>query len=183
MEDNSLATMEADDVLTESRRYGNHLGVEFGAVYRSAAVVADGTNAPDVNDDYSDYSPSATPGARGPHHWLGSTDAKLSTIDLVGTGFTLLTGPEGGVWMNAAHAIDAPIDTYQVGAAGLFDPAANTDHSFEVAYGIGSGGAVVLRPDGHVAWRTAEAVDPARAEEILTSLVAGVTARTQGQPS
>jgi hypothetical protein len=82
MRDNSLDTMEADEVLTESRRYGNHLGVDFGAVDNSPAVIADGTTAPEVNDDYSDYSPSATPGARAPHHWLGSTNAKLSTVDL-----------------------------------------------------------------------------------------------------
>ena len=40
---------------SRSRRYGNHLGVEFGAAYDSSAVVADGTSPPVVADSYSDY--------------------------------------------------------------------------------------------------------------------------------
>ena len=63
--------LDAQQVVTESRRYGNHLGVELGIVYASSAVVADGTPPPAVADDYSDYVPSATPGARAPHVWLG----------------------------------------------------------------------------------------------------------------
>src|SRR5262249_36655839 len=35
--------LTAEQVVTESRRYGNHLGVEFGTVYQSGAVIADGT--------------------------------------------------------------------------------------------------------------------------------------------
>ena len=39
----SPGALTAEQVVTESRRYGNHLGVEFGTVYQSSAVVADGT--------------------------------------------------------------------------------------------------------------------------------------------
>ena len=46
-------------------------GVEFGAHYVSSAVVPDGTDPPPVDDRYSDYVPSATPGCRAPHVWLG----------------------------------------------------------------------------------------------------------------
>jgi putative polyketide hydroxylase len=74
----------AEQVVAESRRYGNHLGVELGSVYESNAVIDDGTRAPDVADSYSDYVPSATPGARAPHVWLGHRDARLSTLDLFG---------------------------------------------------------------------------------------------------
>src|SRR4029453_17196220 len=56
--------LTAEQVVTESRRYGNHLGVEFGAVYESRAVIPDGTQPPAAADSYSDYVPSATPGAR-----------------------------------------------------------------------------------------------------------------------
>ena len=90
--------LTAEQVVAESRRYGNHLGVEFGTVYQSSAVVADGTQPPDVADSYSDYVPSATPGARAPHVWLGHAEARLSTLDLFGSAFTLLAAPGGDAW-------------------------------------------------------------------------------------
>src|SRR4029453_1813725 len=90
--------LSAEQVVAESRRYGNHLGVEFGTVYQSSAVIADGTQPPDVDDSYSDYVPSATPGARAPHVWLGHPDARLSTLDLFASAFTLPAGPAGAAW-------------------------------------------------------------------------------------
>jgi 2-polyprenyl-6-methoxyphenol hydroxylase-like FAD-dependent oxidoreductase len=144
----------AEQIVAESRRYGNHLGVEFGAAYESRAVVPDGTQVPAVADGYSDYAPSATPGARAPHVWLGGSEAKLSTLDLFGTAFTLLAAPGGAAWCTAAAEVErelgVPIDRYCIGGPGLRDLGA-----FTAAYGIGEDGAVLVRPDGHVAWRGA----------------------------
>src|SRR5437868_6676669 len=53
--------LSTEDVVIASRRYGNHLGVEFGAAYRSPAVIADGSSPPQVADPYSDYVQTATP--------------------------------------------------------------------------------------------------------------------------
>src|SRR5262249_13860025 len=146
--------LTAEQVVAESRRYGNHLGVEFGTVYESSAVVPDGTRPPDVADSYSDYVPSATPGARAPHVWLGQADARLSTLDLFGSAFTLLAGPGGGAWCSAAAEVACelglPIDCYRIGGPGLRDLGA-----FSEAYGLAEDGAVLVRPDGHVAWRGA----------------------------
>src|SRR5262245_43861918 len=145
--------LSAEQVVTESRRYGNHLGVEFGIVYQSSAVVGDGTQPPPVADDYSDYVPSATPGARAPHVWLGHREARLSTLDLFGSAFTLLAAPEGGAWSTAAAEVErelgVPIDRYRIGAPGLSDLG-----RFTRAYGLAEDGAVLVRPDGHVAWRS-----------------------------
>jgi hypothetical protein len=144
----------AEQVVAESRRYGNHLGVEFGTVYESSAVVSDGTSPPEVADSYSDYEPSATPGARAPHVWLGHRDTGLSTLDLFGSGFTLLAAPDGDAWCavaaNVASEVGVPIDRYRIGAPGLRDAG-----GFAEAYGLGADGAVLVRPDGHVAWRSA----------------------------
>jgi 2-polyprenyl-6-methoxyphenol hydroxylase-like FAD-dependent oxidoreductase len=144
----------AEQVVTESRRYGNHLGVEFGTVYESSAVVPDGTRPPDVADSYSDYAPSATPGARAPHVWLGRPDARLSTLDLFGSGFTLLAAPGGDAWCTVAAEVErelgVPIGRYRIGGPGLRDLG-----GFAEAYGLAEDGAVLVRPDGHVAWRSA----------------------------
>jgi 2-polyprenyl-6-methoxyphenol hydroxylase-like FAD-dependent oxidoreductase len=150
----AAGALGAEQAVTESRRYGNHLGVEFGTVYRSSAVVADGTQPPEVADAYSDYVPSATPGARAPHVWLGHPEARLSTLDLFGSAFTLLAAPAGEAWCRAAAKVErelgAPIDRYRIGAPGLGDLG-----GFGEAYGLGEDGAVLVRPDGHVAWRSA----------------------------
>jgi hypothetical protein len=144
----------SEQVVAESRRYGNHLGVELGAAYTSAAVVRDGTTPPVVNDSYTDYGPSATPGCRARHVWLGGRDAGLSTLDLFGAGFTLLAAPGGGDWRAAAveiaFGLGVGVDCYVVGSPGLQD-----DGGFATAYGMAPGGAVLVRPDGHVAWRQA----------------------------
>lgn len=145
--------LPAEQAVAESRRYGNHLGVELGTVYASSAVVPDGTEPPAVADDYSDYAPSATPGARAPHVWLGRPDARLSTLDLFGSAFTLLAAPRGGAWCEQAAAVErdrgVPIDRLLVGAPGLQDLG-----GFGAAYGLDEDGAALVRPDGHVAWRS-----------------------------
>lgn len=160
--------LEAEQVLAESRRYGNHLGVEFGAHYTSPAVIADGTTPPDVADDYTDYAPSATPGCRAPHVWIGHPDAQLSTLDLVSDSFTLLIASDGADWANAARHAGVPVNAYHVGrGAGLADLG-----SFSDTYDITATGAVLIRPDGHVAHRAAGAPDGANAlADILTRIL------------
>jgi 2-polyprenyl-6-methoxyphenol hydroxylase-like FAD-dependent oxidoreductase len=147
-------TLTAEQVVAESRRYGNHLGVEFGSVYQSRAVIPDGTEAPSVADSYSDYLPSATPGARAPHVWLGRQDARLSTLDLFGSALTLLAGSQGGAWgtgaAEIARELGVPINCYRIGGPGLCDSGGFTE-----AYGLDEDGAVLVRPYGHVAWRRA----------------------------
>lgn len=145
--------LSAEEAERASRRFGNHFGVEFGTVYRSAAVVVDGTAPPAVDDSYSDYASCATPGCRAPHVWLGNESDPISTLDLFGDGFTVLTGPGGAIWRQAAAAaareLGVPIATYAIGDPGLVD---HTTTFFDV-YGIGREGAVLVRPDGYVAWR------------------------------
>ena len=146
--------MDAADIVTAARRYGNHLGVEFGAVYASTAIVPDGTAPPAVPDPYSDYLPCARPGCRAPHVWLGRGEGSLSTLDLFGPGFTVLTGTDGGDWRGASRRLQAdvgiPVACYSIGEAGIED----RDGVFLERYGIEPSGAVLVRPDGWVAWRS-----------------------------
>src|SRR6185437_13598681 len=62
------------------------LGVQLGARYDNSPIVAaDGSEAPP--DDSDVYRPSACPGGRAPHLWLGDG---VSLFDRLGRGFTLL---------------------------------------------------------------------------------------------
>jgi 2-polyprenyl-6-methoxyphenol hydroxylase-like FAD-dependent oxidoreductase len=132
----------------------NEQGLIFGACYESMAVVQDGTPRVVVNDPVTEYLPSARPGSRAPHVWLTRGDERISTVDLFGPHFVLLAGPDGDAWRLAAQAIGPswpPLVAFTVGPDGdLGDP----DGNWHEAYGVGTDGAVLVRPDGHVAWRS-----------------------------
>ncbi len=167
--------LDVDAILVATRRYGNHLGVEFGTVYASSAIIPDGTTTPVVADDYSDYEPSATPGCRAPHVWLGRS-ACVSTLDLFGNGFTILTGRDGTAWKTASLAAAAQFGV-AVGCYVIGDPGLDDQHnSFLDAYGITSTGAVLVRPDGYIAWRTsALAADPT---SVITEAMSRILGRS-----
>ena len=159
--------LSAEEVILASRRYGNHLGVEFGAAYESPAVVPDGTTPPAVADSYSDYVQTATPGCRAPHVWLGRPDARLSTLDLLGPAFTLLAAPKADAWCavasKASRELGVRVDCHRIGSAGLQDLG-----GFGAAYGLQEDGAALVRPDGHVGWRSAAA--PVTGAELAGAL-------------
>ena len=134
-------------------------GLIFGAAYESATVLPDGTAPPEAANPVTDYAPTAHPGCRAPHIWLERAGQRLSTLDLFGTSFVLLAGRTGTAWCQAAakvaHARRLPVHAFTVGAqGGLVDPGG----SWATTYGVEQDGAVLVRPDGHVAWRARSCV-------------------------
>jgi 2-polyprenyl-6-methoxyphenol hydroxylase-like FAD-dependent oxidoreductase len=136
------------------REFLNEQGLIFGASYQSMAVVPDGTSPVAVDDPVTDYVPSARPGSRAPHVWLKRGNEQISTIDLFGPYFVLLAGRDGDAWRRAAQGIATswpPLMAFTIGNDGdLADP----DGNWHDAYGVATDGAVLVRPDGHVAWRS-----------------------------
>jgi 2-polyprenyl-6-methoxyphenol hydroxylase-like FAD-dependent oxidoreductase len=124
---------------------GFHLGYRYDA---SPIVWPDGTPAPPL--ETSTYSQTARPGARAPHAWL--PDGR-STLDLYGRGFTLLRfgadAPKVERLRAAAAAAGVPLDVVDLDAP---DVAALYQHRL-----------VLVRPDGHVAWRADTEPQDARA--------------------
>ena len=103
------------------------------------------------------------PGSRIPHYWLERDAQRISTLDLTGK-WLLLAGRGGAHWLEAARSAAAaagelPLDAWCVGAD-LADPAGD----FTSAMGISAPGALLVRPDGFVAWRTDRAATDARQE-------------------
>jgi tetracenomycin A2 monooxygenase-dioxygenase len=142
--------------------------VDMGYRYASAAVVGGSPGVPPAGP----YLPSAEPGARAPHAWLGEGPDRRSTIDLFGRGFVLLAGAGGSVWCGAAAEVAAATGV-PVTATILTEPAAT-------AYAITGDAAVLVRPDGHVAGRLdlGEVSSPAAARTKLGELIGAVTGRT-----
>ena len=150
-----LASMEA-----------NELNVEYGYRYQSGAIVADGSPEPEPIDDIRLYEPSARPGGPLPHAWIDDESGNRRALkDLVAPGrFLLIAGEEGQGWTAAAAAIaaanDIPLDALRIGHidGDLFDPRL----AWARHRGISEKGAVLVRPDRVVAWRSAGAAkDPA----------------------
>lgn len=98
------------------------------------------------------------PGTRAPHLWVERAGQRISTLDLLGKRFVLLSGPAGQAWLPAAHAVAArlglELDHYQAGT-----DFSDTDDAFCSACGIAATGAVLVRPDGFVGWRATDAAE------------------------
>ena len=134
-------------------------GVEMNQRYISDAVVTDGQQPPAPNADMElHYQPTTHPGARLPHVWVYSRHgARVSTLDLTGKSkFTLITGIGGDAWIAAAENLSAthnlPIRIVKIGPR-----CAVEDHGGDWARAseIRDAGCLLVRPDQHVAWRSA----------------------------
>jgi 2,4-dichlorophenol 6-monooxygenase len=162
---------------SQSMEFGEH-NVEYGYTYASAAIVPEATPAPAPIDDVRVYVPSTRPGAPLPHAELdGSLGERLPLMDLVRPGrFLLVAGEDGAAWCEAAERIAKrhrlPLDAVRIGHLdGEYrDPRSSWVRQRE----IGAGGAVLVRPDRFVAWRSlAGDPDPeARLERALLEVLA-----------
>src|ERR1700722_7959429 len=136
----------------------NAHGVELGYRYQSAAIVDDGSPEPiPARDPQLYYQATTRPGARVPHARLERDGVPLSSLDLVDDlSFALLTGVGGEAWADAAAEAAAragvPVAVHVIGGRdGVTDPYGEWASLREVE----TTGCVLVRPDRHVAWRSA----------------------------
>jgi 2-polyprenyl-6-methoxyphenol hydroxylase-like FAD-dependent oxidoreductase len=115
------------------------------------------------------------PGSRAPHVWLRDDGRRLSTIDLFWDSFVLLTGPEGTAWHEAAVRLaagtDVPLRAVRIGAGGDYGA---VEGDWATAYGVSPRGAVLVRPDAFVAWRSPDSLP--EPEKVLADVLAQVAA-------
>ena len=131
--------------IDEARQFDNE-GVGLGYRYEPSPIcIADGTAPP--ADDAKVYRQTARPGSRAPHAWLA--DGR-STLDLFGAGFTLLRFTDDADTARIAAA--AARRGFPLSVTRVAEP--EIAARYEQAL-------VLVRPDGHVAWRGAVAPDDA----------------------
>jgi 2-polyprenyl-6-methoxyphenol hydroxylase-like FAD-dependent oxidoreductase len=124
-------------LVEENEKSWHPVGVHLGYIYHpSPIIMPDGTRKP--ADDTFGYRPTAFPGARAPHVWLSPGH---SILDLFGSGFVLLnfSGVSTEAVERAATIRGVPLKVHRIAnqeAAALYGRAL-----------------VLVRPDGHVAWR------------------------------
>ncbi|MGE7630809.1 FAD-dependent oxidoreductase [Bacillus paramycoides] len=131
------------------------LAVTAGYQYCSKAIIDDSTTP--YRMDIVELN--GRPGTRAPHFWGTYEGKKVSILDLFGKNFVLLTGAENSLWTQAVQDVSSKlgvnIKMYRVGLNGDFIAQENI---FSKLYGIENGGAVLIRPDGFIGWRSEKAV-------------------------
>ena len=103
------------------------------------------------------------PGSRAPHLVVTRSGAPVSTIDLFAERWVLVSGPDGHAWSDCVRHSSAAralgVAWHGIRPAGDLEDVANR---FSTAYGVGTDGAVLIRPDGFIAWRQTTAASSAR---------------------
>lgn len=152
-------------------------GVEMNQRYDSQAVIKE-VEPEHWRRDKERYLQATTrPGAKIPHAWLvGKCGYRKSTLDVVGQGkFTLVTGLSGQVWVEAVQQCDLGfLSVVVVGSLDYQDPYCEWQRCREIE----EDGALLVRPDGVIAWRQKQAgelcVD--LAQQLLHSVMGRVLA-------
>jgi putative polyketide hydroxylase len=129
--------------------------VIFGQRYRDGAVIPDEP----IDDAEAPFEQaralSGRPGTRAPHVTLLRDGRGVPIHDLFDREYVLLAGAEGSDWATAADRVRAeigcPIVAHRIGRD---TEVAEADATWRQRYGITDRGAVVVRPDGSIAWRS-----------------------------
>ncbi|WP_310726084.1 FAD-dependent monooxygenase [Streptomyces sp. N2A] len=150
------------------------LTVALGYCYPRGAVVGADPELPVVPDQ---LRMTGEPGTRAPHMWLTGPEGRRSTLDLYETAFTLLSGSDGDMWRTAAKGavqrFGVRLNCYLIGTEPDDDLAPEEGADWAEKHGTTPEGAVLVRPDGYVAWRAEGRVaDPEAAlAEVLEALL------------
>ncbi len=128
-------------------------GLQLGFRYQTGVVCSDGT----ASDPHAvrEFVPSGRPGARLPHAWTRDGGSVLDWVPL--DRFILLVGPDGDSWSDAVGQVGRiPLVFKQLEQGELRD-----SETWLAACGISRDGALLVRPDQHIAWRSSDCSDAA----------------------
>lgn len=142
-----------DAAVEEQSTHFDMLGLQLGYVYADGALARGDAAPPAPITDPSRFEPTGEVGARLPHAWL--PDGR-STLDLVEPGsFALLSAGDHDRWAGAVSTAAGAIPIRRVALRGADDPGTE----WRDLCGLGADGALLVRPDQHVAWRSDRAPD------------------------
>lgn len=126
------------------------IGLQFGYLYTSPLIAQDPAAKP--AEDVVDYLPTTYPGARLPHAVLSVNGTSVDAHDTLDRNKLTLLTFAGREWDPVVSELDAGGPGVVMVAA---DAPSGTDRDRLIdLYEVGTSGAVLVRPDGHVAWRT-----------------------------
>ncbi|MGC5007142.1 FAD-dependent oxidoreductase [Streptomyces sp. DT203] len=153
-------------------KQGGLLPVALGYRYVRGAVVGADPEQPVVPRG---LQLTGDPGSRAPHLWVRQSGERKSTLDLYERSFVLLFDGSDVAWRRAAvrvaDRLSVRLDAFGIGSGSDLEPENGAD--WAEAHGTTAEGAVLVRPDGFVAWRSAGSVpDPETTlHEVLATLL------------
>lgn len=125
-----------------------------GYQYHSPAVVCDDPAPEDPDAVCLVEDLRGQPGTRVPHAWMQVDGRRMSTLDLLGAGFTLFTGSSGAPWRSAAAAVSADLNVeIDVHSIGPDAEVCDVDGRWVELTELSPDAALFVRPDAFVAWR------------------------------
>jgi putative polyketide hydroxylase len=135
----------------------NVMAVALGYRYPDGAVVGADPGLPVVPEV---FHPTGEPGGRAPHLWVtDGSGVRRSTLDLYERAPVLLVGDgdPGAAWHEAARSaaglLRVPLAVHRIGFGTDADLIPEPGTEWATTHGITDSGAVLVRPDGFVAWR------------------------------
>jgi 2,4-dichlorophenol 6-monooxygenase len=160
--------------------------MDLGYVYAQGALIDDGSEAVLRDPAAIKYTPNTRPGSRLPHVWLKQNDTVLSSHDLIPMGgFLLIAGDKGYAWCAAAQKYAASndlllravhistindvandssvIDSSDNDSSDNYSSVIDSSMRWLDVCGISANGMIIVRPDGHVAYRSQTMADDANA--------------------
>lgn len=142
--------------IAQQRPHFDRIGLDLGYTYARGAVLPDGSPPPRAEHSVTEYVPSTRPGARFPHFWLDGRRGARSSHTLIDYGAsTLVYGAAASVSAEERGDLDAAAAELRVRLFGLDDASVPLSHraAAHAFCQLDEGGALFLRPDGHVGWR------------------------------
>jgi len=175
----TFLTKGTDSALLPEEKRVSLFSLIVGYRYRSQAIVSEDTAPSTPGEVELLERPELTGqhGTRVPHLWVERQGQRISTLDLLEGRFVLLTGAGGTAWGEAATAVAArlgiSLSTYRIGAnADLLD----LENGWPAKMGVSGDGAMLIRPDGFVAWRSS--TRPPSPEPRLVQVLSRILCRS-----
>jgi 2,4-dichlorophenol 6-monooxygenase len=160
-----------------------HHRVDFGYNYPEGAIVDDDqTPHAEPLESIRLYQPSTRPGHPLPHAFVEYAGRRTSTAELVGTGrFLLIAGEDGHAWCEAAAKLaeDNAIALEAVRIGVLSGDYIDIRCAWLKQREIGAQGALLVRPDRYIAWRSLGRVENPYAE--LRNVFSQILHRTEAE--
>ena len=128
---------------------------ELGYCYRTGAFDFDNGKDKETPKAWDNpHKPNPVTGSRLPHINLidrTRNDKAISSLDLVRVNFVLLTADSSSPWLPAAAAQAVTVDAFELSQRS--NRIADTDGRFKELCSMDDGEAILIRPDGLIAWR------------------------------
>jgi len=148
--------------IADQRGHFDRIGLDIGYIYEQGAIATEPHEDATFEQRVMDYEPTTRPGARFPHVELVKNGQVASSHDLIDySGYTLLVAKAGG-WMDALEALTPGLESEVRGiVVDELDADKESLERLRSVCELGTDSALLIRPDGHVAWRhRGAATDP-----------------------